>query len=244
MRFKNIHFKTISSTQNWAKKHLGEIDPKTITCITADKQTKGRGRFARKWSSPLGGLYATFVFRLPTKTPHLTALGQIFSLTLANILITHKVKGCGVKWPNDIWIKGEKVAGILTELVFEKNTVAVLLGVGVNVNNKKVPKGATSLAKVSEKKWNLDILLRKLQKKWVQSLLLFQKKGFPPFQAPFEELMVLKGQEVTLFDGEKRHKGICHSLASDGSLIVIIDGEKQSFYSVDIQGLLKSPLCR
>ena len=82
-----IHLETIDSTQAYAKRNSSSFPPNQITCITAEEQTAGRGRFQRTWQSPKGvNIYATFYFQLPSKTPHLTSLAQVMAFSFATVL--------------------------------------------------------------------------------------------------------------------------------------------------------------
>ena len=61
-----IYFKKLNSTNTWAKENLSSLPKDEISCIVADSQTAGYGRFSRKWFSPKGcNLYVTFYFQLP-----------------------------------------------------------------------------------------------------------------------------------------------------------------------------------
>ena len=95
-----IHFESIDSTNTYAKTHGNEFPLGQITCITADEQTAGHGRFNRPWSSPKGvNIYASFYFRLPKNTKHLTSLAQVMTASIATVLTNLNPK---IKWPNDI----------------------------------------------------------------------------------------------------------------------------------------------
>ena len=132
-----IHLDTIDSTNTYAKRECHRFAPDQITCITAEMQTAGRGRFQRKWLSPKGvNLYTTFYFRLPPQTLHLTSLAQVMAFTLASLLIEEKLHP-KIKWPNDLMLNGKKIGGILCETTFHPDFIDIFLGVGLNVNMEK-----------------------------------------------------------------------------------------------------------
>ena len=121
-----IDLETIDSTHLFAKKHLTEFPQNLITCITAEEQTAGKGRYDRKWHSPKGsGLYTTFCLVLPHRTQGIESLSQILSFSFAQVL---QKKGLSpmFKWPNDILLDNRKVAGVLTEALFEKEHIWLL----------------------------------------------------------------------------------------------------------------------
>lgn len=218
-----IHLETVDSTNNYAKQHLHEWDPKKVTCITAEEQSRGRGRMQRIWRSPQGqNIYATFCFQLPLHSLHLTSIAQVLSLSLAMVLLKEGLQP-HVKWPNDVQIEGKKMAGVLSETIFSKEHVDVIVGIGINVNMPAselalIDQPATSLSVETHHNWDRAAMLKKLQKQFLADLLKFKKEGFTPFHSQFENLLACKGQTIRCFDGKKEWVGICHSITSDGQL--------------------------
>lgn len=240
MEFQDFFFKTLSSTQDWAKEHLDEFDLRKIICITADEQTKGRGRFQRQWVSPPNkNLYVTFVFRLPAAALHLTSLAQILSLSLAKLLIARHLSP-EIKWPNDVRLSHKKLAGILCETSYQKEHVDLFLGIGINVNMGKddlerIDQPATSLFVETGREWDRKDLLLALKKEFLQDLTLFKEKGFTPFHSALENLLAFKHKEVEIFDGKRTWKGILHSLTFDGQLnLYLADGSMRTIASGDL----------
>jgi BirA family transcriptional regulator, biotin operon repressor / biotin---[acetyl-CoA-carboxylase] ligase len=171
-RMKIIHLEKVDSTQTYAKNHYTEFAPEAITCISADEQTAGRGRFQRKWIAPKGkNISATFYFQLPASIPHLTTLAQLMAYTLAGVIGIHSQ----IKWPNDILLSGKKLAGILCETIFDSSVVHCFLGVGINVNTTPeelaiIDQPATSLFIETQREWDRDTLLSELGKRWIEQL--------------------------------------------------------------------------
>ncbi len=166
-----IHLDTIDSTNTYAKKHCQSFAPDKITCVTAEEQTAGRGRFQRNWVSPRGvNLYATFYFRLPVNALHLISLGQVMTYSFASVLL-HEGLHPKIKWPNDILLNEKKVSGVLCETTFHQNYVDLFLGIGINVNMdaetvSKIDKPATSLKIETGRVWDKQALLKKLEKQF------------------------------------------------------------------------------
>lgn len=238
-RLKNIyyiHFDTIDSTNNWAKSNAHALDPSQITCITAQEQTSGRGRWFRKWVSPKGeNVYASIYFCLPRNSSYLPNLGQVLSLSCATML---KRKGFSpqIKWPNDILLSGKKVAGILTEAVTFEDRIGIVLGIGINVNMSKelldtIDQPATSLAQLSGQTWMIEQLLDSLLKQFLRDLEVLQSQGFSAFLPEYEKLLAYKGQPITCHDGLQPIKGICHSITSDGKLNLELPEGKMAIIS-------------
>lgn len=103
------------------------------TVVVAPIQTGGRGRLGRVWASPSGGAYMSLVLR-----PHVAPLeASVLPLVIA-VGVAEGLHEAGVvvdlKWPNDVWSGGRKLAGILLETATEGETVEwVVAGIGINV---------------------------------------------------------------------------------------------------------------
>ena len=132
-----LYFKSLDSTNNYAKKIASE-GCEEGTVVIAGRQLSGRGRLGRLWSSSSEkGVWMSVVLK-PSVNPQEV---QIITLaaSVAVILAIKKVTGItgGIKWPNDIILKGKKVCGILTEMNSELDKINyVILGIGINVNQE------------------------------------------------------------------------------------------------------------
>jgi BirA family biotin operon repressor/biotin-[acetyl-CoA-carboxylase] ligase len=133
----HIHyFNAVTSTMDIAR-NMAQSNCPDNTVIIAKHQHSGRGRLQRQWKSDDGGLFMTWVIR-----PRLNAMycfAYTFSAALAIIHTLDQLFNIvsQVKWPNDILINTQKIAGILTETQFENNQFTYLnIGIGMNVNNQ------------------------------------------------------------------------------------------------------------
>ena len=120
-----------------------------FTVVVAGRQTRGRGRLERPWRSEQGGLYFTVVLRLelpPAQCgPVVLAAGLDMALAVERLLGVE----VGLKWPNDLLVGENKLAGVLAQMEGEADRVSFLnIGVGVNVNNDpaQLAPGGVSLA--------------------------------------------------------------------------------------------------
>ncbi len=157
--FSFYYCKVLSSTNDKAREFAKEGKNKII--VVAEKQEKGRGRFGRKWSSDLGGLYMTILIKEKN-------LGRAKYLTLiAAVSVAKSIKNLSnlnaeVKWPNDVLINDRKVCGILTETISGNGNYA-LVGIGANINQKKFNKNisnkATSLKLETNKNYNINKII-------------------------------------------------------------------------------------
>lgn len=227
MKITLIHFNSLNSTQTYAKENYTSFPANEITCVSADEQTAGYGRYQRKWISPKGAnLYVTFCFRLPQTIQNLTSLALLMAYSFASLLI-EKTLNPKIKWPNDVLLDDKKLSGILCETLFESTSVQLFLGIGINVNMEtialeQIDQPATSLKVVTGHLWNLPSLRDALQTRFANHLELFIQKGFAPFVQHIDQLLAYKGQKIYCWNGQKEWTGICHSLTCDGELKLLL----------------------
>jgi len=238
---KTIHLETIDSTNSYAKSHVQEFDPNAVTCIYAEQQTAGRGRFNRSWFSPNSeNIYATFVFSLSSTALHLTSLAQVMTLSFASVLLREEDLYPRIKWPNDVQLNGKKVSGVLCETRFDQHRVEVFLGIGVNVNMTaeelaQIDQKATSLREETGREWDRNAVLKKLQQQFLIDLEKFKRSGFMHFHQQFENLLAYKGETISCFDGKNKWTGVCHSITNDGKLkLYLPDQELKIISSGDV----------
>jgi len=149
MNFEIISFDTIESTNTEALKQARNGAAEGL-CVTAREQTAGRGRYGRSWvSGKDAGLFLSVVLRPkiePISFPLITLMtGVVVHDALAELGVRSDIK-----WVNDIHVDGKKLCGILAETTETNDGVAVVVGIGVNMNSESFPPylaaSSTSLA--------------------------------------------------------------------------------------------------
>jgi BirA family biotin operon repressor/biotin-[acetyl-CoA-carboxylase] ligase len=106
-----------------------------LTVVVAGRQTSGRGRLNRRWVSSDGGLYLTLILRPNLHPLYASRMTFLAGLVLARTLQRDFALPAKVKWPNDLLIDERKVAGMLSQMEAEGDTLAfVNIGIGLNVN--------------------------------------------------------------------------------------------------------------
>lgn len=236
--FKRIHFKSIDSTNTWAKKNSSQWLENGMTLITAKEQTAGRGRFNRIWVSPPDdNIYASFCFWIDPDRSDIGHIPQLLALSLTQIL-SKKSFAPQIKWPNDILLSKKKVGGILCETILENNKRGVICGIGINVNMpreilEQIDRPATSLLQESGKKGDVTEILANLQLQFINNLHVFLNEGFKPFFANYQELLCHKqGDRVRFHNNQAIVEGYFESVHSDGSVTLrFFDGQSQKFFS-------------
>jgi BirA family biotin operon repressor/biotin-[acetyl-CoA-carboxylase] ligase len=130
------YFEAVSSTMDIAR-NMSRSNCPNNTVIIATHQHSGRGRMQRQWQSDCGGLYMTWVVRPQLNAKYCFAYTFTAALAIVHTLDQLFNITAQVKWPNDVLINTQKIAGILTETQCENNQFSFLnIGIGINVNNQ------------------------------------------------------------------------------------------------------------
>lgn len=218
------------------------------TVVVADSQAQGRGRMGRGWFSVPGkSLMLSVILRWPYVEPDPSVtLVAALSGALAIKAVTHL--DTGLKWPNDVYMNGRKVCGVLGESINlssdhkssdrkEKEPV-IILGVGVNVNisAEEFPEDlrpkATSLLLESGVVISRRILCKTLLSELGRNLRIFRKGGFALLKKDFEALSIILGEEIELQVGDSRWTGRVMGLTDEGALkLELQSGEIKVFHS-------------
>ncbi len=217
---KTVHyFDTLTSTFD-AIGDFKLFDGLTVAC---SKQTQGSGRLGRTWQSDDGGVYFTFSLLPPFNEFEIPFITIVCALGVCNVLNRHIP--CQIKWPNDIVSGGKKLCGILTRnLVSNGKVDAILVGIGINVNNHcfgELPY-ATSLGLLLEDRLNENKILRDVLN---EIDALYESKAPEQILTEYKKLCVNLKKEVTIHyhNTEKEKTGICKDILQDGSMNVLTD---------------------
>lgn len=194
----------VTSTQDIMKARLLAGERVHGLVLRAEAQTLGRGRRTRDWQSALGGSYQTLAVHVPGTQPHTPVA---IAVGLAQTLPRYGVR-VGIKWPNDLFYRQKKLAGVLLEATQNH----LLIGVGVNVNNE-VPAGAVGL-----KGWDLAgvhaVVLEGVQ----VGLDLLSTPALEAAYAPYD---LLYEQEVEVMYKGKRIEGVAAGVSERGCLRLV-----------------------
>ncbi|GAC42068.1 biotin--[acetyl-CoA-carboxylase] ligase [Paenibacillus popilliae] len=215
------------STQNEAAAWAQEGVPEGAV-VLAEEQTSGRGRQGHVWHSPAGkGVWMSIVLRprisLPY-TPHLTLLAAV-ALSRAMKKLTSAP--LGIKWPNDIFVDGKKVAGILLESAAEgERLLYVIAGIGVSVNldngdfPEELQKKATSLKIVTGRDVDRASLVAACLQELEQMYRLYEEQGFAPIRTLWEAQSMTLGRQVTIDTPQGPLEGVAKGLDESGALLL------------------------
>ncbi len=215
-----------TSAEARRRAEAGEAGP---VWITAARQTAGRGRRGRPWTSPAGNLAATLL--TTTDKPPAQAAQLSFVAALAACDLADACLGPGaarLKWPNDVLIYGRKAVGILVESG-QRPDGRLWLAVGIGVNLAHAPEGverpATCLAEhmaapPPEPRAALEILAGRFSH-WSRQ---WEAQGFAPVAEAWTERAMGLGQACEARLPGRTVHGVAESLESDGALRLRLDG--------------------
>ena len=133
MKFEIFKFESVISTNDIAI-NLIKDEKKESGYVYADIQTKGRGTHGREWVSNKGNLFGSIFFPLKNNYPPFNEFSIINPVIISGIIKRFcKDKNINLKFPNDIFVNGKKICGILQELVVSNNRKFLIIGIGVNI---------------------------------------------------------------------------------------------------------------
>jgi len=218
-------FEETTSTNDVIEK-LARDGVKEGVVVFAESQTKGRGRLGRKWMSPTHkGLWFSVLLR-PALSPQETTQLTVASATaLRRAIKTVTDLTADIKWPNDLLIGGKKVVGILTEMSAEVDRVRhVILGIGVDVNQKEFPPELRKVATSLKIEVGEEICRAELATEMLRELDLdYARIGDGKFSAVADEWeagCATLGRNVSVQMGSRLIHGSAESLDDDGALLV------------------------
>jgi BirA family biotin operon repressor/biotin-[acetyl-CoA-carboxylase] ligase len=225
---KKIHyFREIDSTNSYASK-LARDGAAEGEIVIADGQTQGKGRLGRSWvSPPYVNLYLSAILRpklAPMQAPQLTLMSAV---ALAETVRSFILDAPEIKWPNDILVKGKKLAGVLTEACCEGDrTLFVVVGIGVNLNfpveimPAAIQETATSIMSLAGKPVDRESFARRLIHNLDQCYGDLEESGFPSMARRWEGFFYLRGKRVRVegLDGSVSGKAL--GIDSDGALLL------------------------
>lgn len=217
---------TIDSTNRVAKE-LAEAKAPDWTLVVAKQQTAGKGRFERSFFSPHGGLYCSLIVRphMDGSTIHLITMNAAVALCIA-------VKEClhidlDIKWVNDLFYQGKKVAGILTEASIDVETKTfryLVVGIGINLKLNQIPKELNSL--IIDLGVDDSFDKNKLIASIINNFYLNLSKPPTVLANEYRSRSMLLNKEVYVH-GSETPCGIVQTITDQGELVVLTQDHQQ-----------------
>lgn len=223
---KIVALKEVSSTNDYAKSIAEEAPEGTV--VLAESQSAGKGRNGRRWVSPKGGLWMSVILKPGFVDPRIVFVGP---LSVIDVLADFGIPS-GIKWPNDVWVRGQKIAGVLVE---SKGKEYVIVGIGLNVNNpipEELRDTAVSMFELVGKEIPLDVLLKSMTFHMDAWYRIFREDPAILMQKVRERTFIL-GMFVEVIGGE-RVVGRAVDVLDDGSLLLDVGGSLRKVIYGDV----------
>lgn len=239
-----FHYQKITSTADVARELIDREEPEG-TVVVAEAQTRGRGRMGRTWRTPPGRAIALSVILYPRIIPTLTpllSLGTALAVKRAVEVVVKKetgsAAGVALKWPNDIYLNGKKLGGVLLEMAAELDRVKwVIDSIGLNVNNlfrgTTLEGRATSLAVEFDRKFpRRDLVVALLDELDDIYAGAHTEKGLAAISREFEKHDLLQGKRVEVSTPDGVVIGTAAGIDSEGRLRVrVASGKVRAIFS-------------
>lgn len=222
---------------------LAEAGAPSGTVVAADSQTGGKGRLGRSWHSPPGlNIYISVILRpdIPLKeTPLMTLMCAVEA---AAAIRDRAGVDAGLKWPNDLFIDGRKLGGMLVESRVEGGKVLFLVaGIGININARRedfpreLQDMATSLLIVSGKEHDRGGILKAVAEGVIKGSGALERGGAGDILRLWKLMSVTLGRRVRAEDGDRVYEGIATDLDENGRLVIETgSGEAVKLVSGDV----------
>jgi BirA family biotin operon repressor/biotin-[acetyl-CoA-carboxylase] ligase len=231
----------IDSTSEYLKRTRTQNNANSIRVCAAERQSSGRGRRGRRWVSPYGAnLYLSLAVQLGKAALRSGGLSLAAAIAVLQALQDCEIRGVGVKWPNDIFYQGRKIAGILLDLSGESSgPFYVVLGIGINL---KMPESAAReidqpWADISQTGVKVDRnhLAGTILEALVQAIDTFGEKGLEAFIPEWNQFDMLSGRAVELhYNEEPMITGIARGIDASGALLIEENGVTRHFNAGEV----------
>jgi BirA family biotin operon repressor/biotin-[acetyl-CoA-carboxylase] ligase len=231
-----IDLDCVDSTNEWLKRNAQHLNAGELTRVTAKAQSNGRGFRGSTWASPYGlNAYISYYFQISAEFD-ISPISLLAALCIAYTLKIYGIEG-KIKWPNDLLVKGHKIAGVLGEVLqFSGNQRGLILGMGINVNMpssqlQKIDQPATSLFKETGKQFLVPQFIAKLHLQFFPRLEKFLRFGFQPFIKEINRTLYFT-KNFDFQHGNQVIMGSLHSVNTKGQICFVLEnGEFQCFSS-------------
>ncbi len=208
--------------------------------LVAEAQTAGRGRRGRSWYSPFAAsLYFSMYWRLEQGIQAAMGLSLVVAIAITRLLQQHYQVDARVKWPNDVYVEGKKLCGVLVELAGQAHAACdVIIGIGMNIHLPQqafasIDQQYIDLTVVSGGMVDRNQLIALLQQQLIALLTEFTHTGFVSFVDEFNQYNQYREQKVKLI-GNAEIRGICLGVDKQGALLLRTADGVQAYFGGEL----------
>ncbi|MBH0063398.1 MULTISPECIES: bifunctional biotin--[acetyl-CoA-carboxylase] ligase/biotin operon repressor BirA [unclassified Pseudoalteromonas] len=248
------HYKALGANTAYVEVHpiidstnselMRRIQAKTAlesgTVIVAEMQQAGRGRRGRVWQSPFGAnLYYSYFWRLDDGLQAAMGVSIAVGLAVYDAIKALYQIDVELKWPNDIYINKQKLAGVLVELDGQpQGPCQLVIGIGINLQmpesfSQHIDQAWTDLNQHTQK-LDKNQLVASLTYYLEQRLVQYRQTGLQDMYEQWNSLNAFAGDYVELNTGHRSWRGICEGIDPQGGIRIRQDGEVKSYYGGEV----------
>lgn len=251
MKFLSVEWHdSLPSTNDFLLMRLNQSElpePPSGTVIAARSQSSGRGRAAREWTSVPGrDLTFSFLYHTTAAPQKLVSLAMAVSLAITDTLAARGIFA-QTKWPNDVLVRGKKIAGILVERV-PKNDSAVIVGIGVNINMSVaeaacIDRSATSVCLETGEEARVEDILAPLLDALLPRVSAWEEAGFAGLREDWLVRVSSLNENIQVGHGEQRQSGVLTGFGEYGELLLTTEPDTtKAIWSGELEPARKSAI--
>jgi BirA family biotin operon repressor/biotin-[acetyl-CoA-carboxylase] ligase len=231
-----LYFENLPSTNAYATGLVKGSKTGEGLVIQAGFQPSGRGQGSNSWESEAGKNLLISIILYPNMIPPAQQflLSAAVSLGICDFLRQH-ITGVSIKWPNDIYVGSDKIAGILIEnSIMGDRLEHSVAGIGLNINQENFRSGApnpVSLRMITGKNYNLDECLASLLEHLDSRYLELTKGSNDRLESDYQELLFRRNEWHRYRDSAGEFRGMIIAAGSDGLLQIKRENGSTAEYS-------------
>ena len=230
----------IDSTNDYLMRRLPNQVTTGQVCL-AEYQSAGRGRRGRQWISPFGSqIYLSMYWYLEQGLSAAMGLSLVTALAVSDAIKAHSNVQVQLKWPNDIYLDGVKLAGILIDLEGQALEPShCVIGIGLNLHmpeeaGKLIEQKWTDLKSHSKVEIDRNALSAQLISCLRQRLNQYQQVGLTSMLDEWHTHDAFLNKRVKLITGERVTQGICRGVNNQGALLLEVNGQIKPVYGGEV----------
>jgi len=230
----------IDSTNSYLMRRLPNQVTQGQVCL-AEYQSAGRGRRGRQWISPFGSqIYLSMYWYLEQGLSAAMGLSLVTALAVSDAIYSVTNIQVQLKWPNDVYLGGVKLAGILIDLEGQALEPShSVIGIGLNLSipqqaAQQIDQKWTDLQSHCANKIDRNILSAQLIHHLLKRLQQHQNNGLAVMLDEWHARDFYLNKRVKLLTGEKETRGICRGVNNQGALMLEVDGQVKPIYGGEV----------
>lgn len=219
----DIPFET-PSTNDVLKQKIA-LGARLPALVLTEHQTHGKGRRGRVWESGVAkNITMSFGWKFEQGPNVVEGLSLAVGVVIAQVLRKQGIQNPGLKWPNDIQVDGQKICGILLELIADQDVCRVIIGIGLNVESTpeqqaRVDQPWTDMASRLSKAPNRNEVIAQITEGLITVCKAFEAgTGLMSYLPEWQAFDVLFNQPINVFSGNQQRSGIARGIDQSGAL--------------------------